>query len=316
MGNWTWDASSDLVTLPDRAAEILGVLPDTQVTWRSMLKWLHPSDSARAAAAVRKAAETGGQYDVEYRITRAGENTPIWVAAKGRATYEPDGTLTGMTGVMQDITDRKHAEERQQLLIRELHHRVKNTLATVQAIVSSTARTASSIDDFYKGFVGRIVSLAQTHNLLTDDQWQKASLEELLRNELGPYEDKDRTRVILEGPVVEFPSVAAVPIGMAIHELTTNAAKHGAFANSEGWVEARWTVTQGSEEPVLNLIWTERGGPMVRRPQRHGFGSRLLQRVLASQLQASVQVDYDEIGIRCMIRMPMPSETALLNPVS
>ena len=221
-----------------------------------------------------------------------------------------------MTGVVQDITDRKHAAERQDLLIRELHHRVKNTLATVQAIASSTARTASNMGEFYEGFVGRIVSLAQTHNLLTDDLWQKASLEELLRNELGPYEDKDRTRVLLAGPTVDFPSEAAVPIGMAVHELTTNAAKHGAFSQADGRVEVRWTVAPNSDGAVLRMTWTEHGGPPVAKPERQGFGSRLLRRVLTAQLQAKVEIDYDAAGIRCAIEMPMPAATELLNPLS
>jgi two-component sensor histidine kinase len=219
-----------------------------------------------------------------------------------------------MTGVVQDITDRKHAEERQQLLIRELHHRVKNTLATVQAIVGSTARTASSIDEFYQGFVGRIVSLARTHNLLTEDLWQKAALEDLVQTELGPYEDEARNRITMEGPHVELPSEAAVPIGMAIHELSTNAAKHGALSTFGGQVEVRWRVEPGQEQPMLHFTWTENGGPRVSTPTRQGFGSRLLQRVLATQLQADVSMEFPEEGLRFSMKMPIPGDPPLFNP--
>jgi two-component sensor histidine kinase len=215
---------------------------------------------------------------------------------------------------VQDITDRKHAEERQHLLIRELHHRVKNTLATVQAIVGSTARTASSIDEFYHGFVGRIVSLARTHNLLTEDLWQKAALEELVRTELGPYEDEARNRILVDGPPVELPSEAAVPVGMAIHELTTNAAKHGALSTFGGQVEVKWQVEQGADRPMLRFVWTERGGPRVMTPTRQGFGSRLLQRVLSTQLQADVHMDFQEDGLRFTMVMPIPGEPPLFNP--
>src|SRR5918997_2935098 len=202
-------------------------------------------------------------------MRRFNDDSMIWVASLGQSTTADDGTIVS-TGILQDITESKQAEERQQLLIRELHHRVKNTLATVQAIVGSTARTASSIDEFYQGFVGRIVSLARTHNLLTEDLWQKAALEDLIQTELGPYEDEARNRVVIDGPHVELPSEAAVPIGMAIHELTTNAAKHGALSTFGGQVEVRWHVEPGAERPVLHFAWTEHGGPRVSAPTRQG----------------------------------------------
>jgi two-component sensor histidine kinase len=190
---------------------------------------------------------------------------------------------------------------------------VKNTLATVQAIVGSTARTASSIDEFYQGFVGRIVSLAHTHNLLTEDLWQKAALEELVRTELGPYEDEARNRIIIEGPHLELPSEAAVPIGMAIHELTTNAAKHGALSTFGGQVDVRWKIVD-KERPMLHFTWAEHGGPHVRTPTRQGFGTRLLQRVLATQLQAEVSMDFPEEGLRFSMEMPIPTQSPTFNP--
>ena len=176
------------------------------------------------------------------------------------------------------------------MLIRELHHRVKNTLATVQAIVGSTARTASSIDEFYQGFVGRIVSLARTHNLLTEDLWQKAALEDLIQTELGPYEDGARNRITVEGPHVKLPSEAAVPIGMPITSSPRMRPSTGPLTFG-GQVEVRWRVEPGEERPVLHFTWTEHGGPRVSAPTRQGFGSRLLQRVLATQLQAQVQME-------------------------
>ncbi|MCB5176328.1 MULTISPECIES: PAS domain-containing protein [Microvirga] len=314
MGDWNWDMDSDVMTLSERAAEIFGLEPGTALTWTDLRNLLHPADMERASAAMLRSMDTQAPYDVEYRITRASDGVRAWVAAQGQTTFNEFGILSGMTGVVQDITDRKHAEERQQLLIRELHHRVKNTLATVQAIVGSTARTASSIDDFYQGFVGRIVSLARTHNLLTEDLWQKASLEELVQTELGPYEDEARNRVVVEGPSVELPSEAAVPIGMAIHELTTNAAKHGALSTFGGQVEVKWEVVRGGDRPILRFSWTERGGPRVSMPTRQGFGSRLLQRVLATQLQADVNMDFPEDGLRFTMVLPIPGDPPLFNP--
>lgn len=200
-----------------------------------------------------------------------------------------------------EIEERKQAQTQQSLLIRELHHRVKNTLATVQAVVGATARSALSIDDFYQAFVGRIISLANTHSLLTEALWQTASLREILEKELRPYNDTRGERVILNGPAVELPSEAAVPIGMAIHELTTNAAKYGALSVPSGKVFVSWEAEPAEDGTRLKLVWEERGGPAVSLPKRQGFGSRLLHRVLATQLNAKVEMDFNPSGLRVAI---------------
>lgn len=200
-----------------------------------------------------------------------------------------------------EIEERKQAQTQQSLLIRELHHRVKNTLATVQAVVGATARSALSIDDFYQAFVGRIISLANTHSLLTEAVWQTASLREILEKELRPYNDIRGERIALEGPAVDLPSEAAVPIGMAIHELTTNAAKYGALSVPGGRVAISWEAEPAEDGTRLRLVWEERGGPAVSAPTRQGFGSRLLHRVLATQLNAKVETDFHPTGLRVAI---------------
>jgi len=194
--------------------------------------------------------------------------------------------------------------ERQALLIRELHHRVKNTLATVQALVGATARSASSIDEFYEAFSGRIVSLAKTHTMLTEDYWQTASLRDMLVNELGPY-DEDASRVVLDGPPVELSADLAVPTGMAIHELTTNAVKYGSLSEPGGKLEVRWEVRQRDGRRRLYLQWVERDGPPVGPPGHGGFGTTLLRRVLTQQCQAEIQIDYDPAGLRFQLDAPI-----------
>ncbi len=312
MGDWTWHIATNTFTLSQRAAEIFG-LPHGTIAKEEMAKRIHPSDLPRMIDAKASAIRNRTEFSIELRVRRLHDEALVWVASQGKVTYNQDGSVSGVTGIVQDVTDRKHAEERQQLLIRELHHRVKNTLATVQAIVGSTARTASSIDEFYQGFVGRIVSLARTHNLLTEDLWQKAALEDLVQTELGPYEDEARNRIAIDGPHVELPSEAAVPIGMAIHELTTNAAKHGALSTFGGQVEVSWRIVQ-EERAMLQFTWVERGGPRVSTPTRQGFGSRLLQRVLATQLQAEVAMEFPEEGLRFSMTMPIPGDPPLFNP--
>lgn len=204
------------------------------------------------------------------------------------------------------LAEQKRAQEQQQLLIRELHHRVKNTLATVQAIMSSTARPSSSLDEFCSAFAGRIGSLGKTHSLLTEESWQAIPLRDLVCLELEPYDDDTGTRVKLRGPHLELPPLVAVPIGMAIHEMTTNAAKYGALSEYGGVVEVTWDIVTEGDQRKLRLAWVERNGPPVEKPTRQGFGSRLIERVLKAQIHADVTTDYRREGLQTHIVVPLP----------
>ena len=210
------------------------------------------------------------------------------------------------------LEERRETAQRQSLLIRELHHRVKNTLATVQALLGASARSATSVETFYGAFSDRIVSLAKTHNLLTEDYWQTASLAEMLKNELEPYDDAAGGRIALDGPMVELNADLAVPTGMAIHELTTNAAKHGALSAPRGRIAVAWSVSQGAErgpgeapDRRLHLDWTESGGPPAAEPTRRGFGSNLLQRVLTVQCGADIRFDFRPSGLHFHMEAPL-----------
>ncbi|MBY0259530.1 sensor histidine kinase [Methylobacterium sp.] len=210
--------------------------------------------------------------------------------------------------VLAHLEERQKTHERQALLIRELHHRVKNTLATVQGLLGATARSTRDVETFYQSFSNRIVSLGKTHTLLTEDYWQTAPLHELLENELRPYNDADGARVQLDGPPIELAADLAVPTGMAFHELTTNAAKHGALSQPGGRITVAWDVTAGDSGRRLSLDWRESGGPPVTAPQRKGFGSTLLQRVLAQQCNATVTIDYAPTGLHFHMEAPLPEE--------
>jgi PAS domain S-box-containing protein len=314
IGTFDWHIPSGRVTWTPEEESLFGIEPGTfEGTIEGWASRVHPEDRELMEQAMSAAmASRQREMDFAFRIVLP-DGAIREIGGSGAFLYAPDGTPVRMVGVNLDVTERIVAENRQNLLIRELHHRVKNTLATVQAIVGSTARTASSIDEFYQGFVGRIVSLAHTHNLLTEDYWQKASLGELLRNELGPFEDTGGARVSLDGPAVELPSEAAVPVGMAIHELTTNAAKHGALSVAGGQVAVSWDVRPDGARPMLHFTWIERGGPRVHQPTRQGFGSRLLQRVLTSQLQAEVHIAFPDSGLRFTMLMPLPRDAALVS---
>ena len=196
-------------------------------------------------------------------------------------------------------------EQRQTLLVRELHHRVKNTLATVQALVGATGRSSGSFKEFYHSFSNRIVSLAKTHNLLTEDYWQTASLRVIALNELKPFADSRQPRFMLIGPSVELSADLAVPVGMALHELTTNAVRYGALSVPTGYVRVQWTLDEHEGVRKLHLEWREFGGPQVKEPQHRGFGSTLLQRVLPMQCKAEVEVHYASDGLRFRMEAPL-----------
>jgi PAS domain S-box-containing protein len=222
--------------------------------------------------------------------------------------HDEAGQLAGAVNMLVDITERKRAEEQQALLVRELHHRVKNTLATVQAIMGSTARASTSIEEFKDAMIGRIGALAKTH-LLLSEEGATVAFADILRSELDPFDDGSRKRVRLRGPRVEVPSRLAVSLGMAIHELTTNAAKHGALSVYGGKVEVRWTVAVDAGRRTLDFDWLESGGPPVAPPKRQGFGSRLLDFVLPGQIQAKSRIDYRPQGVHVQCAVPLPGAT-------
>jgi len=220
--------------------------------------------------------------------------------------HDETGKLIGAVNMLVDITDRKRAEEQQTLLVRELHHRVKNTLATVQAIMGSTARVVDNIEDFKTALFGRIQSLSKTHLLLADEE-RAAEFVQLLRSELDAFNDGTNGRISLQGPQVALSSQLAVSLGMAIHELTTNAAKYGALSVFGGKVEVTWSLTIDAARRTLDFDWIESGGPPVAEPTRKGFGARLLEFVLPGQIQAKTRIVYARDGLRMHCVVPLPT---------
>jgi len=203
----------------------------------------------------------------------------------------------------REIEAREGAEERRKLLLDELNHRVKNTLATVQSIAAQSLRDAPDLETGRKTFEARLMALSQAHNLLTRDNWRGASLAELAATELAPYGSEGRPkRVEIFGEPVWLKPDMAVALGMAFHELATNAAKHGALSGENGRVKVSWTVSHSEDGPDrVSITWREAGGPPVRTPSRRGFGSRLIVSGLAHQLHGDVKLDFDPDGVRCSI---------------
>jgi two-component sensor histidine kinase len=197
--------------------------------------------------------------------------------------------------------------------VHELNHRVKNTLATVQSIAAQSL-TGAADRQSREAFDSRLVALARTHDVLANDGWEGAPLRDLLLQELKPYQSEDGTRAVVEGPDVGLKPKAALALGMAFHELATNASKYGALSNSAGQVRVTWNV-QSSSESVLRLTWAESGGPKVTRNGRKGFGSKLIERGLALELNGSVRLDLAPCGLVCTMEIPLPAEGEMSNVV-
>jgi two-component sensor histidine kinase len=208
-----------------------------------------------------------------------------------------------------DITERKRWEEHQQLLINELNHRVKNTLATVQSIASQTLRNARSMEEAGSAMEARLLALSRAHDVLTRENWESASLEEIIKEALAPYRHEREDRLRVAGPDVRFSPRMALAIAMALQELATNAIKYGALSNSSGKVRIEWAISPRTEpddsETRLRLTWTESGGPVVAPPSRWGFGARLIERSLAQDLNGEVRIEFAPEGITCTVDAPL-----------
>jgi two-component sensor histidine kinase len=207
--------------------------------------------------------------------------------------------------VKKFVEEKDEVARRQDLLIRELHHRVKNTLANVRAMMGATARFSGSVENFVNDFSARIVSLAETHTLLTDDYWQTASLEKLLQGELQHYETRGKSRITLDGPNVSLVADLAIPVGMAFHELASNSSKFGALSQPNGKLVVQWSLENSELGRVVNLGWREHDGPTVEMPTRRGFGTTLLEKVLAVQCSARIEMDYRADGLVFSMALPL-----------
>ncbi len=237
------------------------------------------------------------------RVSRNGANVDIELTVM--PIRGSDGTVTALALSARDIAERKEADTHRTLLLRELSHRVKNALATVQAIATQTLRTTATLEAFAASFSARLMALAKTHDLLTRGEWQGAALQGIVEAELAPYQNESSTRWKTDGPVILLTAKTALALGMAFHELATNAAKHGALSVPNGRVEVTWELRSDETGRRLRLLWGEAGGPPVLGPGRKGFGTRLISDGLAYELDGEVTLEFDATGVRCAIDVPL-----------
>jgi len=219
-------------------------------------------------------------------------------------------TSKGVVSAAVDITDRKENERRMRLVMRELTHRSKNLLAVVTAIARQTSRDAGSMEEFSSVFGQRLQSLAAAQDLIVAENWEGVDLAELISSQLAHYAPADGSRIRVEGPAIKLNPEATQTLGLALHELATNAAKYGALSKDSGKIDISWQMSETDPDkgPVLSFLWQESGGPKVKKPKRRGFGRTVIERNVTGMLGAEVDVDFAEEGL--IVRMSIPSEHA------
>ncbi len=258
---------------------------------------------SRVAALKREALATGESKRTE--IAFDGSRRVCWHDLHIEPLHNDTGEIIGLTSASVDVTDRKEGEAHLRLLLRELTHRSKNLLAVIQAMARQTARHTGSIDNFLDRFSARLQALAASHDLLVRESWYGASLGELVRSQLTAYLDRGEEQISVEGLDVALKPEAAQNLGLALHELSVNAAKFGALSIPEGRVMIAWRkLDGGGGDAALELDWRESAGPKVRGRRKHGFGSMVIEKNLARALDAEVEMKFEPDGLQCRVVIP------------
>src|SRR5207344_1379479 len=298
MGSWEWDPVNGRFTWDDGQYRIFGVDPATfDVTVENVRKLMHPHDWKHLQNAIKPAAPNTPSFQSEFRVCRPNGELR-WCIGTAVATVDATDHVVRITGVTVDITDRKEAEERQALLAREVDHRARNALALVQSIVRLTR--SDTIKSYIAAVDGRIGALSRAHTLLAQSRWQGADLARLVEEELAPYRAGDDGKITANGPDVSLEPRTAQTLALALHELSTNAAKYGALSVMHGRVGVTWELQPDS----LVLRWSESGGPATEAPASPGFGIRVISASIERQLEGETAFHWRPEGLHCSLCVP------------
>lgn len=302
MGSWDWDWINGDWMWDEGQYRIFGVTPETfDVTPANVQARLHPDDIDQLRKAIAEFNQGTRAYETEFRVVRP-DGEVRWCVGTAAATVDESGRVVRVSGVTVDITERKRAEERQNLLAREVDHRAKNALALAQSIVRLTR--ADGVKAYVNAVEGRINALARVHTILSLSSWQGAELSRLIEEELAPYSLGGQIK--LAGPEVQLLPATAQTLALALHELFTNSAKYGALSTRSGRLAIGWQA----ENDLLILTWEETGGPLVRTPKSRGFGTRSLLASVESQLGGQAQFDWRAEGLLCRLDVPLTRKSA------
>ena len=305
IGTWSFDVNTLTPHWDDRCRALAGLPADKAVTHKVYMANIHPDDRERVQALTEAALDPAGSgaYRAEYRVVGPVDGAERWISAAGRARFH-EGRAVFLAGTARDVTVRKRAEEQARLLAGEMQHRVKNTLAMVQAIVRQTLRTAATPADAQAAIEPRLAALGRAHARLTGGGWEGSDIREAAISALEPYDDGSG-RLRLSGPPVRLPPQVAMSLALMLNELATNAVKYGALSTAEGGVDLSWSA-EPSPEPRqssnLHLVWREHGGPPVDEPAGRGFGSKLIERGLASAIGGVATLTFAREGVICRVQ--------------
>ncbi|MFK0332759.1 HWE histidine kinase domain-containing protein [Rhizobium sp. NPDC090275] len=304
LGIWTIDLATSELTASTECKSICGRAPEEPLTLADLRSSIHPEDRLLQVEAIDQAIADGTPLDAEYRlVTPAGELR--WVQIRGRANYSPCGIPLSITGTTQDITSRRIVQGHRALLARELSHRVKNTLTSLQAVVSQTIRRAETLDEAGSTLSARIRAMAVANDLLVTEDFGSASLRNLVTRTLAPFGVDDAARFTITGEDFDLPSHVVPAYALVLHELATNATKYGALCTDTGHIEIEWLIDSSSNGRELNLKWRESGGPRVTPPVKTSFGTQLIQRLLASEAGGVAKISYLPSGVSFTATVPM-----------
>ncbi|WP_237064892.1 sensor histidine kinase [Loktanella sp. M215] len=268
----------------------------------------HPDDQERAWDAWRHSLTSGEPYAIEYRLKhRSGDYR--WVLGRAQPMRDAAGRIQRWYGSCTDIHEIKVAQEQRQLMLAEMNHRVKNTLAMVHAMVSQTLRQADSLDDARTSIQSRISMMSQAHDRLIQTTWTETFIADAVEAALIQHQTSEG-RFRIDGPSLPIGSKQALALTMALHELATNATKYGALSVEEGRVRITWQIDHGSPDPVFRFVWQESGGPQVAKPTRRGFGSRMIEQALAGYFLGTAELVYDPDGLLFNMTSPLTGLTA------
>jgi PAS domain S-box-containing protein len=297
MGSWEWDPVNGDFVWDDGQYRIFGVDPASfDLTIDNIKALIHPEDWKHLQNAIKPAAQNTPSFQTEFRVCRPNGQLR-WCIGTAVASVDATDHIVRISGVTVDITDRKDAEERQALLAREVDHRARNALALVQSIVRLTR--SDTIKSYIAAVDGRIGALSRAHTLLAQSRWQGADLARLVDEELAPYR-MGETEITASGPDVSLEPRTAQTLALALHELSTNAAKYGALSVMSGCVQLTWELRPEN----LVLRWTESGGPSVQPPASQGFGIRVISASIERQLDGEVTFEWLPEGLRCSLAVP------------
>ena len=298
MAVWELDLATDSLTSSAELNRIYGLPADCRPTLEELRALYVPGERERIQEIGMQAiAEGRSDFEAAHRIRRP-DGKILWLLLRAEVVSDESGQMSRVIGVVMDIDERKRSEESQQLLMRELAHRVKNSLSVVQSIATQSFRGDRADPVALSTFRNRLVALADANEVLLAQDWSGFGLRDLVDRIVAPYRDP-HDRIEVSGPDVDLPPRLNVPLALTLHELCTNASKYGALSQAAGRVSLRWSKVRAGR---LDLQWTEEGGPPVALPKAKGFGLRLISEILSVEL-GSVELSPTQGGLCCRMRL-------------